>query len=174
MSSPSSLSTLEKQELAELQPSATLPSLTAAAATFLILGALIVITNASLCLALPGVNVVNQVVLPAVVPGVLAIVVSLPFILLSVQHNQRLSFARKRLVEKIFDLLDSYEVPEMEKNKGTEFFLENFFNPSWTVDYRSKILTDLSERLGSNKDIYNSRQLALSEILEEARRKIYK
>src|ERR1700722_11073834 len=54
-------------------------------ASFLVISSLIVISASCFCLALPGVNVITHVILPGVLPGSVAIALSIPFIIKSVK-----------------------------------------------------------------------------------------
>src|SRR5262249_20901217 len=77
-----------KNELKELreefESKARWTGIMTAAASFLIIGALIVIASASLCLTLPGVNVVPDIVMKAIVPASLVIIAAFPLIAMAV------------------------------------------------------------------------------------------
>src|SRR5262245_18644647 len=133
MSSIESITFPQSQELKKLGENfdykTKLAGCSSAAATFLLIGALIVITCGCLCLMLPGVNVISHVILRAVVPGSLAIVVSIPFILLTVRHRCDQDFFRKRLITRMVSLLEEYKVPEKKlKAERVDFILKNFLN----------------------------------------------
>ncbi len=127
------------------------------AASFLIIGALIVIGCSCLCLTLPGINAINDVILPAVVPSLLAIIVSIPFILLSVQYNRDKNYIREPMIERMINLLDEYGIPEQSRKVRVKFILNNFLKEHWAKNYRSEILTDIKKRLGKEKEDRNSR-----------------
>lgn len=63
---------------------------------FLALAALIVITSSCTTLILPGVNVVNHVILPGVLPGLCALLLSVPFLV----KAYRISVAKTKIFEK--------------------------------------------------------------------------
>lgn len=160
---------------------ARLAGCSAVAASFLLIGALIVITCSCLCLTLPGVNVINHVILPAVVPGILAIIVSIPFILLAVKHNLDKNYYRETLVDRMVSHLESYKVPEMKRKERVKFILKNFLNwqidheapnkliknREWSPQYQGKIVSDLKERIGTEKKKRNPRQEKIASILEK-------
>lgn len=60
-------------------------SLSTAAASFLVMGALIVIGCSLCCLALPGINVITQILVPAILPSICAIAIAVPLIIYNVK-----------------------------------------------------------------------------------------
>jgi len=137
-----------------------------AAASFLILGALIVIGCASLCLTLPGVNVINNVILPGVLPGSGALLLSIPFVIDGVRKSKELNKARDELVDFNIALFSYHKINEMEAEDKVEFIKEKFFNPKWTKEYAFKLIGDIKKRY-PKKD-------PLAEALDEVRTKISK
>src|SRR5271156_317876 len=101
----------------DFERKAKLTGCSAAAAAFLLIGALIVITCGCFCLLLQGVNVIHHVILPAVVPGILAIVISIPFILLAVKHSRDMNSLRGQMIDQMITHLDNYKVDKREKKK---------------------------------------------------------
>jgi hypothetical protein len=176
----------QKQELESLHKDfgyqVKLTSCHTAAASFLMIGALIVITCGSLCLMLPGINVVSHVILPAVIPGSLAILTSIPFILAAIKHAQDKQYIRKLMLDRMRSHLDVYKVPEQPRKARIHFILIEFLNwkPSphdpkkllrnrnWTKDYQGKILTELKEKIGKNKADRNPRQEKIATALDKA------
>ena len=121
-----------------------------AAASFLLIGALIVIGCGCLCLMLPGVNVLTQIAYPAIIPSLFAIALSTPLIVSGVVNNQKGNVLRKEMIETMITYLDEYEVPEMrteipeetpqkekkkqikqEEEKQIKFILKNLLD--WTI-----------------------------------------
>ena len=159
-----------------------------AAASFLLIGALIIITCGCLCLMLPGINVVNHVILPAVIPGICAIVLSIPFILMSIRFSTDKNTLREQTIEKMITLLDDYEIPEMSEKNRVRFIIHNLLdwpsdldkpgkvqkNTDWSLDYQKKILGDIKEKMGTEKSERNPRQEKIIEALDSALIKIQK
>lgn len=145
-----------------------------AAASFLILGALIVIGGACLCLTLPGVNVVNNVILPGVLPGSGALMLSIPFIVYSVLKSREKNAQRKDLIDWNIMLLSRYQVDQMEEEEAVSFIKDNFFKPKWAKEYSSKVIGDIKERYPKKKDEQTSEEQALLKALDEARTKVLK
>jgi hypothetical protein len=190
MSSVRPLNALQHDKLKELNENfahkAKIAGCSAAAASFLLIGALIVITCGSLCLLLPGVNVVTHVILPAVVPGSLAIIASIPFMVAAVQYSEEKNEARDEMILKMIDYLDTHQVPEMDEEERVNFILKNFLNwqidsddssklaknQNWTMEYQAKILSDIKEKIGTNKSDRNPRQESIATALDEARTKL--
>ncbi len=165
---------------------AKLSGYSAAAASFLLIGALVIITCGCLCLMLPGVNVVYDVILPAVVPGIILIALSIPFIVFSVKMDLKNKDRREELVLAMLKNLDDYGVPEMPKKMRHKFILKNFLdwreeddgkltkNTNWKVEYQGKILSDIKDRMGEEKKDRNKRQEIMAKALDKARGEINK
>ena len=159
-----------------------------AAATFLLIGALIIITGGCLCLMLPGINVVNHVILPAVVPGLCAILLSIPFILLAIGSSRDKNTIREQKIEHMVTLLDEHEIPEMSEKNRVRFIIHNLLdwradpnkpgkvqkNTSWSIDYQKKILGDIKEKMGTEKSERNERQERIVKAIDSALIKIQK
>ena len=165
----------------------------AAAAAFLTIGASIVITCGCLCLMLPGVNVISHVILPAVVPGSFAILASLPFIFFAVKYTGERNEVRDQMINKMLVHLESYGIPDIKaenkekaEKQRVKFILHNFLhwikdpnnpnkllkNKSWAVEYQSKILEELKERIGKKKEKRNPRQEKIATAIDAATRKV--
>ncbi len=126
---------------------ARLTGCSTAAASFLILGALIVIGASCLCLTLPGVNVIQHVILPGVFPGSGALLLSLPFIYATVRGSRAKNAARKELIEFSIALINWHQVEDMPKTRQkTKFLYKNFIKSRWTKEYSSKLIKDIKER----------------------------
>jgi hypothetical protein len=175
---------LEKNEMRGLHDSfdqkVKLTGCCVAAAAFLIIGALIVITCGGLCFMLPGVNVIEDVVLKAIVPGLCALVVSIPFVVLSVSQSRDKNLIREQQKTRMLALLDSYDIPDKPQEDQVNFILHHFLNwpegkkrgeieknKNWTADYQRTFLKELNEKIGKKEDL-NPRQKILSEALDEA------
>ena len=180
----------EKQELSALHDDfghkVLLTGCCTAAASFLIIGALIVITCGCLCLMLPGINVVTHIILPAVVPGLCAIVASIPFIILAVRHSRDKNFVREQTITRMISLMDTHEIPEKSEKERVRFILHNLLdwrtnleepdkidkNTDWTIDYQKKILGDIKEMIGKDKKERNARQERIAEAIDKALTKL--
>ncbi|MCC5831774.1 MAG: hypothetical protein JJU12_01865 [Chlamydiales bacterium] len=145
-----------------------------AAASFLIIGALIVIGSACLCLTLPGVNVVSNVIAPGVLPGSGALLLSTKFIVYSVRKSRKKNAQRHAIIDWNCMLLKFYQVDQMEEKAAVSFIKENLFKPKWSKEYSSKVIGDIKERYPKNKDKQTEEEQALLKALDEARNKILK
>ena len=186
MSSIQSITKNEQHELTLLHEKfgreVKITGYSAAAASFLLIGALIVITCGCLCLMLPGVNVVNHVILPAVAPGLIAILISIPLIIASVRRSRDKNILRKEAINKMTTHLDTYKIPEKTRKERVNFILKNMLNwtenpenPSkliknteWTDEYQGKILSDLKEIIGKEKKSRYPRQEKIAKALDKA------
>jgi len=144
-----------------------------AAASFLMIGALIVIGCACLCLTLPGVNVINNVILPGVLPGTGAIVLSIPFIVYAVRKSREKNVDRKEVIDWNLMLFNHHQVDQMDEEEAVDFIKENFFKPKWTKEYSAKILSDIKDRYPKKKADQTPEQEALIKALDEVRTQIY-
>ena len=153
-----------------------------AGASFLLTGALIIITCGCLCLMLPGINVVNHVILPAVVPGLCAIVLSIPLILMAVRFSKEKNAIREQKIDQMITLLDEHEIPEMSEKNRVRFIVHNLLdwrsdpdkpgkmqkNTQWSLDYQKKILGDIKDKMGAEKSERNARQERIVEAIDSA------
>jgi hypothetical protein len=189
MTEISSLTEAEKINLKELHNTfgekAKLTGCSTLAASFLMIGALIVITCGCLCLMLPGVNAINHVVFPAILPGSLAIVTSIPFILLAVKNSRKKNSIRGQMIHRMIALMEIYDIPKLSRKDRVQFLLCNFLNwkqePNlnklqkncyWTDEYQKKILTEIKEKIGKKKQERNPRQEKISVAIDKALAKI--
>ncbi len=159
-----------------------------AAASFLLIGALIIITGGCLCLMLPGINVVNHIILPAVVPGLCAIILSIPLIILAVRLSRDKNAIREQKIDQMITLLDEYEIPNESEKSRVRFILHNLLdwrsdpdkpgkvqkNTHWSIDYQKKILGDIKEKMGAEKSERNARQEKIVTAIDSALIKIQK
>jgi hypothetical protein len=145
-----------------------------AVASFLMIGALIVIKCACLCLMLPGINVVNNVIFPGILPCTGAIVLSIPFIVYSVRRSREKNIHRKELIEWNLMLLKWLRVDRMEEEKIIDFINENFLKPKWTKEYSAKVINDIKERYPKKKADQTPEQKTMIKALNGVCTKIYK
>lgn len=172
----------------EFDNQAQLTGYSAAAAAFLLIGALVIITCGSLCTMLPGINVVSDIILKAVVPGLLAIVASIPLILMTITHARGKRFFRKEMINEIITFLNAHDVPRMAQKERLKFFLVNVLeweykggrfikNKDWNEENQKKIIGEIKKKIGEEKDEENPRYLVvknMSETLDEALKKVVK
>ena len=146
---------------------------TVAGAGFLGTGALIVIFCSCLCLMIPGINVVQAIILPGVLPGCCALVAIIPLIIVAVKASQAKNAIREQVVEKTIELFEKYGLPERpNKKKRVSFVVENFFKELWATEYKLKLVKDITERLGKDKKTRNPRQNTVAKILESVSKKL--
>ncbi|NGX61199.1 MAG: hypothetical protein K940chlam9_00682 [Chlamydiae bacterium] len=170
----------EKSQLSTLHDDYTskvrVTSVATATASTLIICAVIVIGCASLCLTLPGVNAMQQVVLPGILPGAGGILLATPFIILAVKKTREKNAVRKTLIDTLIPLINKCNVPEMKHStspktskhvKHRAKFLKNtFFDKSWAPEYNRKLVSDLKERLPKKEEDQNYRQKRLVKALD--------
>lgn len=156
------------------------------AASFILTGSLIVISCGSLCLFLPGVNVITDVVFRAVIPGSLGIMSSLPFILYSVKSNLEGNRIHKKMIDRMIYLLDEYKIPEKTRKERVKFILKNFLewqlhpdkegklikNIEWTDYYQNELIKSLKQRIGEDKKSRNPRQERIARAFDKVLVKI--
>lgn len=147
-------------------------SCSTAAAVFLCVGALIVIMCGCLCLQLPNVNVIKHVILPAIVPGFIAIGLSIPFIIKTVKGRDEIKPQRREMFEIMVAALNDNRVATMKKNERVKFILKNFLEwkdgekegellkDSREASYQRGILTKLQKIMDKNKDVKKTKKTA--------------
>jgi hypothetical protein len=159
------------------------------AAAFLLIGALIVIGCSSLCIMLPGVNVITQIVFPAIIPSSFAIVFSIPLILIAVKSAEDATFIREEMVmDMMMKYLNKYDVALLKGSMRRDFILRNFFawpldphddqkvvrNINWTRDYQQKIAMDFKKKIGEKEDDRHHKQEKISRAFDQALGKVNK
>lgn len=178
MSRPIQLHAQDQQHLFQLhaafKKTACRIGCSAAAASFLVIGALIIISAACLCLSLPGVNVVNNVILPGVLPGSGALLLSIPFIVYTVHKVEEKNRRRRELIDWNVMLLNHHQVHAMKKSAAASFIKDNFFKPNWAKEYASKVIGDIKERYPKDKDAQSPEDKALIKALDKAKIEIFK
>lgn len=145
-----------------------------AAAAFLIIGALIVIFCSSLCLTLPGVNVVQNVILPGVLPGCGALFLSLPFIFSSIHYSRKKNPIRKELIKFSLALISWHDFTSIDSKKKILFLEENLFDPDWDKEYSRGVISDMKKWYPEKKENQSSDQKKLLKALNELEIKIHK
>ena len=191
MSKIISITGSEKQELLGLrdkfESKVKVAGCSTLAASFFGAGGIIVIMCSCLCLTLPGVNVINHVILPAVIPGTIVMVTIVPLLIASViYHNKEKNRIREKMIRKMINHLHIYKIPEETRKVRVKFILHNFLewkvhptqphkllrNRLWTVEYQGKLLSELKDTLGKEKTDRNPRQERIARALDAARAKI--
>ncbi len=128
-----------------------LAGLSVAAASFLIIGALIVIGGASLCLTLPGVNAISHIILPAIVPSAGVLLFSIALVYQGAIQKIKQNKERQKLIDYCVALFTYHNIMEMEKREKVAFIKE-FFDPNWTREYSSRVVDDIKKRYPSEKE----------------------
>lgn len=139
------------------------------AAAFLLIGALVVIGCSALCLTLPGVNALSDIILPAFVPGGAAFILAIPAIVIAVKKNRKKEALRKDALDQILTLFDQYGLSKMDKDEGGEFIKRNFTHKDRAKEYDNKVLGELRERFPKEKADQTEEQSAIIDCIDEAR-----
>lgn len=155
-------------------------SCVSAGTSLLVLVALIVIACSSLCLTLPGVNAMTQVILPGIVPGLGALILSIPLIAYSVRKSGEIKRERKALLDWQIQLLVFYFFRSgdlIAKDDRPLFIKKNFFVKSMYKEEMMKTVSEIKKRFPVKKDEHGreARQArALNKALDQAIKQIYK
>lgn len=152
---------------------ARIASITTAAAALLIIFSSIVITCASLCAVLPNVNVIQSIILPGILPGACGILLSIPFIILSVKFAREKKARRKEWVESFQTMLTTYKVEGKEKEAQMEFVKKNFFPKKTSREYRQKIVDDLRALYPKDKASQSPAQQTFVEALDDVKKDLF-
>lgn len=150
------LTDAEKTDLSTLDSDfsckAGLTTLSTAAATFLCVGALLIIGCSLLCLQLEGINAMQDLFYPAILPSLCAIVISIPFIIISVINSQKKNELREEIFDKMGNWVEKSRILGKSKEDQINYVEENFLNPKWSISYRTKLLTDFKETFPKNEN----------------------
>ncbi len=144
------------------------------AATFLVIGALIVIYSTSLFLTLPGVNVMYHVILPGTLPGCGALALSIPFIVYSVKKSREKNVKRREVIDWSIRFLEHYHVEMMEVKSAATFIEENLFKPRTGKEYSTKVLSEIVECFPKSENDQSNEEKALIKALNKAKENIMK
>lgn len=171
----SSITTIEKNLLETYQKDfdrhVRIIGITIVSASFITITALVVIACASACLILPGVNTMQQVILPAIVPASCAILLSIPLIVVAVKNTKSKNAARKQWIGELNTLSDTY-LKKIEKSKRATFIVEQFFKKEWTKEYSFQIIDDLKKLYPEKKEDQTRWQTETLKILDEVKANI--
>ncbi len=144
--------------------------------SFLIVGAIIVIGSASLCLTLPGINVMTDVLYPGIFPGLLVLAMAFPLSSSSWNYSKRLNKSHKEMIDSVIHLFNLRNVPAMkEKDPIKAVIMDELLNEDWSKDWRkegkSKLLKDVEKYY--SKDGENPNELIV-EVLQKVQEEIMK
>ncbi|MCB1180970.1 MAG: hypothetical protein KDK55_02985 [Chlamydiia bacterium] len=146
-------------------------ALSGAAASFLLIGALIVIFSVSLLFTLPNVNVIQSIILPGYLPAGSAILLSIPLIVASILIQRKMNQTRKEWMDKIGEILnndDEYGFKDLSEKKQVKFIEKNFFPFNTNNDYKEKLISDIKAKHSKgDKD-------PLAKALDRAKKNLYK
>lgn len=109
-------------------------------ATFITSIAIIVIGCSALCLTLPGINALTEVVLPALLPGSLGLALCIPLVILSIKHTKQSKKIRSAWVEQIHTHLQTSSISS-EKLIADQILLSH-----WNKEFKKALLKELMER----------------------------
>lgn len=140
-------------------------------ASFLVISSLIVISGACLCLALPGVNVIQNVILPGVLPGCLGILLSIPFIIRSVKlTKEKTALFENELYPRFQAILNSALFDEAPRQiKYLEDYVLRGGNLRVYQDFWRTIFTKAIKEYGEQKKEISKR---LDEVKEGRKKQI--
>lgn len=141
-------------------------ALATALAVILLLGALIVIVSGCYTLALKGVNAMHDVILPAVLPGALAIIASLPLLVYAYRQNEIAAPAREKFMEGVYAQLEMHK--DDDKKALVTFIEEDLLTKDYRTDhnYVRKFASDIMEKTKAK------RGEPLADALEEVQKRI--
>lgn len=135
-------------------------------ASFLVISSLIVISASCVCLALPGVNVITHVILPGVLPGGVAIALSIPFIIKSVKLTKvKTTLFDTQLYPRIKTIFDSAMFDQADKNQKVTFietYLIRDAQPRVRQDFWRTVCTKVMKE-------YTEAKKAIDKRVEEGR-----
>ncbi len=135
-------------------------------AAFLAIGGLVVLFCSSLCLKLDGINVMRQVILPAMVPGAIALLLSLPLAACGIRLHRQQSSAWSTLVNFMQTELERDGVLKMEKREAKHYLRTNFFYERENTIHYIRLIDALKSQNKENKE--------LKEALDALLKKIYR
>lgn len=116
--------------------------------TLILIGGIFIV-SACLCLTLPNVNVIMHVILPGVLPGVCAILSSIPLLTFAMLRQRKMTQQRKACIDKYEEIVKdpAYALTTLSEKEGARFLWEILMNKDWNSIYKEEILSDLKKRL---------------------------
>jgi len=142
-------------------------------AVFLLIPSLIVIISASLCATIPNVNIVNSVIIRGVIPGIVGVGLSIPFIILSIRISAEKKAIRKDMVEQIKVIIDHKAVSTKPKKEAIAFIEEHFLDKNWAPHYSGRLLDDV-KALYPKDAAKGSPEKAMMDALDETKAGLHK
>lgn len=166
----SHLSDIEKSRFDVLHTNfgrhATINGVSATAAAFLCIGALVVIGCSCACLKLEGVNAMRDIFYPAILPSLCAIVISIPFIILCVIKTQEQQASRKEILDGLEEVITNSTVIGKKKKRQVKFIVENLLDEKWSPSYQTKLIMDLKERYSEKEEAKKEKSTPEKKFLE--------
>lgn len=151
---------------ASLDPLTRVVGITTVLATFLIVMGVIMITGALLCLTLPKVQVMKQLVRRIIIPSAIAMLASIPLILLSRKSNVELQACHRFWVKNLVLILEKETLPQPRKAFNA-FAAAHLFKETDGKDFNQELVKRVGTAMGcDDKD-------PLIKKLNEAVAKIY-
>ncbi|MCH9626401.1 MAG: hypothetical protein S4CHLAM2_00230 [Chlamydiales bacterium] len=116
---------------------------------------------------------IQHVILPGVLPGSGALLVSLPFIYAAVRSTRAKNAARKELIEFNIALISWHQVEQMPRTRHkTQFLYKNLLKRAWTKEYASKLIKEIKERYPEENDQTPRERKSLLKALDGTLQKI--
>lgn len=146
-------------------------------ASFLIVSSLIVAMGALICLTLPGVNVMRDVVWRGVMPAVAGLTLSIPFIVISYLRAVEKRDLRRSWMGELREQLEGTPATNTQE-ESSQFILNNFVDPKWSKEYKGSILQELTalypkkeaEQTPDQKRWVEALKLSLEEIYKKPKK----
>ncbi len=148
-------------------------TITTVAAAFVAILSAIVLTCSGLCLILPGINAMQDIILPAMLPSAIALAASIPLMVVS--------FLQARKKKPIYDAwIDRLETHTSEHLKDTSqeqkiHYIQSLLDPAWHHIYTSQILDSLKKKYTpERKQEETDFQKEMNKSLDEVKKKMMK
>lgn len=161
-----------KADHVDFRQRAKTASIATAIAVTLLVGALIVMISGGLCLALKGVNTMKDVILPAFIPGSIAILLCIPFFVRSKKYNDEATPYRTRVMKETLSVLKSPGVASKNKEELTTYLEKNIFSEyfdtkNWDRNYTTKLISDIKAGFPKEAEERSASDKTLFEALDE-------
>lgn len=149
-----------------------------ALAGIITLTALLVITAAALTSIIQGVNVMRDVVLRGVCPGMMGLLIAIPLIIKSIKVNRVKNELFRRLVAAIKARLEAVDFASLSKDEQVESIRSLFPSipnkPKAGRIYRTYVLAGVTADLSKKPKEHTPAQKALLEAIKEASKQDFK
>jgi hypothetical protein len=123
----------------------TVATVVTVVAAFLAILSAIVLTCSGLCLTLPGINAMHDIILPVMIPSTIALLCSIPFMVFSFLHTKKKNQIHDERIGKIQELFSDYHLESYSKENKVQFIYDNLIDPQWNHLYSFQIVDSLKE-----------------------------